>query len=242
MAMNTQSKSFLIVAIACCLLSVITTLGIHSNLFDLGELSFDERLRLFDNSTYIANRFWVIAHCMFVLIAMLGFLLIQFKKSPGFTITGFIFFTVFSFTEIFRQMFVFFYLNSLRRSYIDTNDDAVQEIIKINMDHAGFIGYALFGLFIVAFAMGNICYGISLLNGSKVDRILAYLLLIWGFGNLTAFGNEFWKSESVGQFVEYFSFIYQPIMRALVGLWMIHKYKQIIANKTAANNVYNSLS
>jgi len=237
MNQNIHYQRFLLVAIVCCLLSVITTLGIHSNLFELGELSFDDRIRLFENSKYIANKFWVIIHCLFVLIAMLGFLLIQFKKSPGFTILGFVFFAVFSFTEIFRQMLVFFYLNNLRRSYIETNDDAVREMIQINIDHAGLIGYSLFGLFIVAFALGNICYGISLLGKTKVDRILAYLLLIWGFGNLTAFGNEFWNSESVGQFVEYFSIIYQPIMRALVGLWMIHKFKQIISNKAIVNNV-----
>jgi len=237
MDQNTQYQRFLLVAIVCCLLSVITTLGIHSNLFDLGELSFDERIRLFENSKYIANRFWVIVHCLLVLIAMLGFLLIQFKKSPGFTVLGFVFFAVFSFTEIFRQMFVFFYLNNLRRSYIETNDAAAREIIQLNMDHAGLIGYALFGLFIVAFALGNICYGISLLGSGKIDRILAYLLLLWGFGNLIAFGNEFWNSGSLGQFVEYFSIIYQPIMRALIGVWMIYKFKQIISKKAAAINV-----
>jgi len=232
MIANINAQRFLLTAIVCCLLSVITTLGIHSPLFDLGDLSFDERIRLFENPTYITNRFWVIAHCLFVLIAMLGFLLIQVKKSPGFTIAGFIFFAVFSFTEIFRQMFVFFYLNNLRRSYLGTNDTALQEMIKVSMDHAGLIGYALFGLFIVTFALGCICYGISLLgNSTKLDRILAYLLLIWGIGNLLAFGNEFWDSESLGQFVEYFSIIYQPIMRVLVGIWMIRKYKEIMVNK-----------
>ncbi|AUP79452.1 hypothetical protein [Flavivirga eckloniae] len=237
MVINTQYKRFLLLAIVCCLLSVITTLGIHSSLFELGELSFDERIRVFENSKYITSKFWIIAHCLFVLIAMLGFLLIQFKKSPGFTIAGFVFFAVFSFTEIFRQMFVFFYLNNLRRSYIETNDFAIQEMIKINMEHAGLIGYALFGLFIVAFALGNICYGISLFGSTKIDRILAYLLLIWGFGNLIAFGNEFWQSELIEQCVEYFSIIYQPIMRALVGLWMFYKLKQIIADKTVVNPV-----
>ncbi len=227
MLKSTQSKKFLRLAIVCCFLSVITTVGIHSDLFDLGELTFDDRIKLFQNSKYLANRFWVIIHCLFVLIAMLGFLLIQFKKSPGFTILGFTFFAVFSFTEIFRQIFVFFYLNNLRRSYLETDSTAVLETIQINMDHAGLIGYALFGLFIVAFALGNICYGISLLGGVKLDRILAYFLLIWGFGNLTAFGNEFWMLESVTQFVEYFSIVYQPIMRVLVGLWMLHKFKLI---------------
>lgn len=231
--MRNQSKKFLLVAIVCCLLSVITTVGIHSNLFDLGELSFDERIRLFENTTYLANRFWVIVHCLFVLFAMLGFLLIQFKKSPGFTIVGFVFFVVFSFAEIFRQMFVFFYLNNLRRSYLETNDAMVKEVIKINIDHAGLFGYALFGLFIVAFALGNICYGVSLISNAKFDRILAYLLLVWGLGNLVAFGNEFWQSGSLSQFIEYFSIIYQPIMRALIGLWMIYKYRQITTTNTA---------
>jgi len=232
MVINTQYKNFLTVAIVCCFLSVITTLGIHSNLFDLGELSFDERVRLFENSKYIANRFWVIVHCLFVLISMLGFLLIQFKKSPGFAILGFVFFAVFAFAEIFRQMLVFFYLNNLRRSYITISDEATQEMMKLSMDHVGLIGYALFGLFIVAFALGNICYGISLLGSNKMDRVLAYLLLIWGLGNLVAFGNEFWKSEPTEQFIEYFSIIYQPIMRGLIGFWMFQKFKEIITHNT----------
>lgn len=235
---NTQYKQFLIIAIFCCLLSAITTIGIHSNLFDLGELSFDERIRLFENSKYIAKRFWVIAHCLFVLIAMLGFLLIQFKKSSGFTVLGFIFFSVFSFTEIFRQIFFLFSMNNLRRSYIETTDVAVQEMIQINMDHAGLIGYALFGLFIMAFSLGNISYGISLFGGKKIDRILGCLLLIWGIKGLIGFGNQFWESESLGQFTKYFSIIYQPIIRTLIALWMISKYKQIVTNNVKDNSFF----
>lgn len=231
MFQNTQYLRFIRFAIICCFLSVVTTIGIHSNLFDLGNLGFQERIRLFENPTYLANRFWVIAHCLLVLVAMLGFLLIQFNKSPGFTLLGFTFFSVFSFTEIFRQMFVFFYLNNLRRSYLETSDPQVMDMIKMNIDHAGLIGYALFGLFIVAFGLGNICYGLSLFKGEKFDRILSYLLLIWGLGNLTAFGNEFFNSEKLGVSVEYFNIIYQPLMRAAFALWMLHKLKSIIPKK-----------
>ncbi|MFD0861819.1 hypothetical protein ACFQ1M_06340 [Sungkyunkwania multivorans] len=237
MTINTQYRSFLWLAIICCLLSVITTVGIHSSLFDLGDLSAEERIRLFENSTYMMTRFWIIAHCLFVLISMLGFLFIQYKKSPGFTVLGFVFFAVFSFTEIFRQMFVLFYMNNLRRSYLETDDIAVQQMIQINIDHAGLIGYALFGLFIVAFALGNIFYGISLLNNSRLDRILAYLLLVWGVGNLIAFGNEFWMSETVGQSIELFSIIYQPIMRLLIGLWMLHKLRQLTSDIASAKKI-----
>ena len=226
---NIQKHNFILVAAICCLLSVITTLGIHSSLFSLGDLGFEDRLKLYENPTYIANRFWIIVHCLFVLISMLGFLLVQFKKSPGFTMLGFTFFAVFSFTEIFRQMFVFFYLNNLRRDYLQADTSTLQEMIQVNMDHAGLLGYAMFGLFIVAFSLGNICYGISLLGGDRRDTILSYLLLFWGIGNLLAFGNEFWSSKAIGTFIEYFSIIYQPLMRALLAFWLYHKYKEIIS-------------
>lgn len=228
MAVNQHLKLFLLLAIGCCLLSVISTIGIHSDLFHIGELSVGEQMRLFENSKYLAGRFWIIIHCLFVVISMLGFLLIQFKKSPGFTVLGFTFFIVFAFTEIFRQMFVLFFLNNLRRLYLASNSNAVQELLKTNIDHAIFIGHALFGLFIVAFALGTICYGISLISRSKLDSLLAFLLLIWGIGNLCAFGNVFWSFEVLNQILEYFSMIYQPVMRLLIGLWMILKYRQII--------------
>jgi hypothetical protein len=239
METQTQNRGFILLAIVCCFLSVITTIGIHSSLFELGDLSFDESMRRYENARYMAGKFWIITHCLFVMIAMLGFLLIQFKKSPGFTILGFVFFAVFAFTEIFRQMFVFFYLNNLRRSYVETDDEALRNMIQLNMDHAGLIGYALFGLFIVAFALGCLCYGISLLGDSKTDNLLAYLLLIWGLGNLVAFGNEFWASEAVEKFVEYFSIIYQPIMRVLIGLWMLSKFRILFGNTKTSGVLQN---
>ena len=221
------SRSFLLLAIICCGLTVVTTIGIHSSLFDLGQQTFEERLLRYENPTYMLNRFWVIFHCLFVLIGMFGFFLIQFKKSPGFVGMGFVFFAVFAFTEIFRQMFVLFYLNNLRRGFLQADDPAVQEMIRVNMDHAGLVGYAMFGLFVTAFALGNICYGISLLGGDKFDRILAWLLLIWGIGNLVAFSNEFWQSKAISGFLEVFNVVYQPLMRALVTYWLFRKFKEL---------------
>ena len=157
---------------------------------------------------------------------MWGFYLIQFKKSPGFIGLGFAFFGVFAFTEIFRQMFILFYLNNLRRSYLEANE-AVQEIILINMDHARLLGYAMFGLFIVAFSLGSLFYGIGLLGENKIDRSLAFLLIIWGIGNLMAFANEFWQLKSLTSFLDAFSLIYQPVMRFIIGLWMLSKFYQL---------------
>ncbi|WP_350291484.1 hypothetical protein [uncultured Croceitalea sp.] len=223
------NKKFLLFASVCCLLSVITTIGIHSSLFDLGALNFDERLLLFNDNRYLANRFWVILHCLFVLISMWGFGLVQFNKSPGFIGLGFVLFSVFAFTEIFRQIFVMFYLNGLRRNFLEA-DNTSQEVLRISIENAGLVGYSLFGLFILTFALGNIFYGLGLFKKNRIDTILAILLLFWGFGNLIAFGNEFWEYGPISKTLESFNIVFQPFFRLIIGFWMIFKWRKIKSN------------
>ena len=222
MSNQETNRSFIVFAAICCLLSVVTTIGIHTSLFDLGDLSREETFKLYENPTYQLKRFWVILHCLFVLVAMWGIFIIQYRRSLGFMGLGLICFTVFSFTEIFRQMLVLFYLNNLRKSYLAENQEVVKEIITVNIDHTGFIGYALFGLFNVAFALGCICYGIGLLrNKTRLDRILAGTLLLYGICSLIGFGNEFWKFKSISTFLGYFKLIYLPVMRLLLFMFLV---------------------
>jgi hypothetical protein len=103
-------KNFLRFASVCCFITVITTLGIHA-FFPNPPANFEERLLLFRNKTYLINRWWVIIHCILVIVAMWGFALVQLKKTPGLTGLGFLFFCVFGIAEITRQMMVLFYIN-----------------------------------------------------------------------------------------------------------------------------------
>jgi hypothetical protein len=41
-------------------------------------------------------------------------------------------------------------------------------------------------------------------------------------------GNNFWKLPSIDQFIEKYNFIYQPFMRALIGIWLWKKQKDIL--------------
>ncbi len=105
-------------------------------------------------------------------------------------------------------------------------ETTVKQVLVQNMDSAGLFGYALFGLFIFAFSLGNICYGIALFGNKRLDNILAILLLIWGILNLIAFGNEFWHSTTINVYIEYFSLFYQPLMRVLLAIWLWLQLKQ----------------
>jgi hypothetical protein len=231
--MNIQ-KRFIRFAAVCCLLSVITTLGIHA-FFPDPPVTFDQRLHLFRDPVYILNRWWVIIHCLLVIVAMWGFAQLEYKNSPGGIGLGFLFFSVFAIAEISRQMIVLFYTNGLREQYLASPDPILKEGIKISLTHAGLLTAPLFGLFILSFGLGGICYGLSLANKKGFTKIISVLLLISGFASLIFLGNSFWKSSSLDLFIEKFNLVFTPAMRLIVGIWLWKRAEQF--NKGPAHSL-----
>ncbi len=213
------SNNFTKFAAICSLLTVITTLGIHL-FFPDPPGDFEERVKLYKDSTYLLNRWWVIAHCLLVMVAMWGFALLQFKKSPGFAGLGFIFIAVFAIAEITRQMYVLFYMNELRQQYDLATDAVLKESIKTALTQSGLLGAPLFGLFILAFGLGNLFFGLSLLPEKGFSKILAMLLVVWSLGSFMALGNSFWNNPAVNRFIEHFNYSFQPLMRLLIAAWL----------------------
>ena len=215
----TYHGNFLRVAAIACFATVITTIGIHA-IFNFDVTTFEERVSLFRNRLYLLNRWWVIVHCLLVLIAMWGVFVARRLRASGWVGLGLTFFSVFAFTEIFRQILVLFYLNGLRARYLAATDDGLRVFLTHSMDQFGLISLSLFGLFILSFALGNLCYGIALVPEEGFDRILGVLLLVWAFGTLTAFGNAFWEAPGLERAVSVFNLWFQPAMRFLIALWL----------------------
>jgi hypothetical protein len=217
--MTTNPTSFIRFTAIACLASVITTIGIHA-FFNFDAPTLEERIQLFHNPWYILNRWWVIVHCLLVVVSMWGFYLVQQKKSKEFVGLGFIFFVVFAITEIFRQLLVLFYLNGMREKYLATDNEATKIFLANSMDNFGLFSYALFGLFILAFAIGNLCYGLSLIRETGLSKVVSVLLLIWSAGVFLALGNEFWEATWLSTFLAQFNLYYQPMIRALMAFWL----------------------
>lgn len=215
-------KKFIRFAAACCFLSVITTLGIHAYFPDPPP-SFEERVLLFRNTIYLVNRWWVIIHCLLVIAAMWGFALLQFKKTPGFAGLGFLFFCVFAIAEITRQLFVLFYMNGLREQYVTATDPTIREAIKATLAYAPLLTSPLFGLFIMAFGLGGLCYGISLWDSKGFSKWIAVMMLISGIMSLIFLGNSFWRNESLEKFIEKYNLVFTPLLRLLTGVWLWKK-------------------
>lgn len=215
-------KKFVRLASICCFLTVITTLGIHAY-FPAPPTDFEERILLFRDKVYLLNRWWVIVHCLLVIVAMWGFALLQFKKAPGFTGLGLLFFFVFAIAEITRQMIVLYYTNGLREQYFLATDTAIKNDLRIILTQTGLLTAPLFGVFILSFGLGGLCYGFSLTNTNGFSKLLSIMLIISGIISLLTLGNSFWKISSIDQFIEKYSYTYTPLLRALTGWWLWKK-------------------
>ena len=215
-------KSFIRFAAICSFLSVITTLGIHVYFPD-PPAGFEERLQLFRNTTYLVNRWWVIVHCLLVIVAMWGFALLQFKKAPGSVGLGFLFFCVFAIAEITRQMMVLFYINGLRVQYLASTDVLAREELKTALTSAGLLTAPLFGVFILAFGLGGLCYGFSLIKTKGFSKLLSIVFFISGLASFILLANNFWQIPSLEKLMSRFNATFTPLMRVVIGVWLWKK-------------------
>ncbi len=229
--MNISTKYLKLFAI-CAFASVITTVGIHSSLFDIDMSSYDNKIQLYESFKNSLSKWWIIVHCLLVLVTMWGIWLLRFNKSHFWMSLGFIFYAVFAFVEIFRQFLELFYLNGLINQYETAETMEIKGYLITQIESFNLISHALFGLFIFAFAFENVSYGVALINGKKWDSILGVLLLIWGVLGLLILGNEFWNIDWLGKFLSFISFVYQPMVRFTIGVWFVFNINKMINLKT----------
>lgn len=227
-AMNTTTN-FLRFASICGFLTVITTLGIHA-FFPDPPADFEQRVLMYKDPMYLLNRWWVIGHCLLVVIAMWGIALVQFRKAAGFTGLGFLFFSVFALAEISRQMLVLFYLNGLRIQYVAAESTALKESLRMSIDQFGLTGNSIFGLFVLAFGLGNLCYGLSLFPEKGFGKWLSWLLILWSAGSFLALGNEFWQHTGINTFISNYNLVFQPVVRGIAA-WWLWKQANLWSNK-----------
>ena len=191
-------------------LSAVTTIGIHTDLFP-SPRDFNDALQLYTTAPYILGKWWVICHCLFVIISIYGICHYLAARERRFAWLGFTFYAAFGFFEILRMFLVLTYLSGMRDQYL-TADTATQSILRVSMDNFNGIGSALFASFTVAILLGNLFTGISAFAVAEV-KWLGVGLLAWVVVLTLALINDFWPMEGVSSFLGYFSLIFQPAIR-----------------------------
>ncbi len=228
--MNRQKNGLIFFAV-CAFLVVITTIGIHSDIFVIDTDFYEDKVAMYKSFWYNMEKWWIIVHCMLVLITMWGIRQLKHHRSTLWFGLGFFFYAVFSFTEIARQFLGLFYANNLKIKLELEQVAEAQAHLLAQIDGYSYISYALFGLFIFAFSIGNLFYGIGFLRETEWDKILGLLLLVWGIIGLLTLGNEFWNISWLNRVIEFSSELYQPLVRLAIGWWFVRQIRlQTIPN------------
>jgi hypothetical protein len=204
-------------------ITVITTLGVH--LIPIPASNFEEAVLLFKNTTYLFSRWWVIFHCIAVIISMTGMYMVI--TSPGniHARLGLLSFAVFSWAEITRMLLSLTYLASLRRNFVEQTDPIIKSILRTDIENFSQVGGGLFAVFVLGFSLGNLFYGIELWKRNGLARVAGALLVFWFFTGMLSLYELFSPSEGVGQFFEIFSVTFQPAVRGLLAFWLWQQSK-----------------
>ena len=215
-------KNFIRFASVCCFITVITTLGIHA-FFPDPPASFDERILLFRNKTYLVNRWWVIVHCLLVIVAMWGFALLQLKKTPGLTGLGlFVLLRVWHCRDhaandgaVLYKCFERTICNRYRcgdqrriEDYSCKRRSAYRSAIRRFHPHVWIRKSLLWTQFD---------------QNKRVQQTAFHHADHSGIVSFIVLGNNFWKIPAIDRVIEKYSYSFTPLLRALTGVWLWKK-------------------
>lgn len=212
---------FLYVAAACAFVTGCTTIAIHQIHIPSG--SFDDSVQLYKHNAYLWLNWIILFHCLMVLLSMLGMALIVEKTSRALAILGFLLLALFVFSEWERTLGNLWHLNGLRQKYVTTTDVDTLQFLRYEMQHRLYQSNVHFLLFTMGFTLGNASYGLALITRKGTDRWLGASLLLWACCTSLAFAYDFYPATWIGNIVEACNKVYQPIIRFVIGYWLLKK-------------------
>ncbi|MEM8906392.1 MAG: hypothetical protein AAGD05_00985 [Bacteroidota bacterium] len=157
---------------------------------------------------------------------MFAFAVIKFRDNRGLVGLGVLFFSVFGITEISRMMAALIYNNGLREKYDLATDEVLREQLMYSLNNWGLISNTLFMVFILAFALGNLCYGLSLMNETGWSKYLGYGLLFWALLTFGALINDQLENPTLGTIIAINNDYFQPLIRLAIGVWLLWKCRK----------------
>lgn len=215
-------SSFYKAAGICALLSGLTTFAVH--LLPLAWSSattFEQQVALRLNPLYLARLWVVYLHLSLVVVSMLGIALIKLRTSPGPALLGLIGYLLFAFTESARVSLSLFAVNgSWRALYATSSDEAIRSAMRTLLLGWPGISEALFVLFMLGFAAGNLSYAVATWRSEGIEKAISVALLIWAMMGAYEIA-QFSVGARLWPLPEWVSYTFQPAVRFLIGAWLV---------------------
>jgi hypothetical protein len=209
-------------AALAALATALTTLAIHLLPHAWSELrGFEGRLALHSHPVFLNHQWIVLAHCLLVVISMGGVAAARWHRRPVLLAAGLAGFGLFAACEMLRTALSIFALNrAWRAGYAMAGDDAARERFRTLIQGFSGIDEALFFLFLLAFTLGTLCFGLAFVGAAGGDRWIGWLFLAWTALNLPGLADTLAGSALLSPFFAWVGPGFQPLARTALGLWL----------------------
>ena len=218
-----MSGSFLRASGACWIASAFTTLAlIFLPRFVPIAPDLDSQARLAHDPVYI-TRVWVsLVHPLIVLVGALGVLYARFRERPGSASTGFLFFSLWAFTEAIQASLTIVALNwTWRPKYLAAHDKAVRDALQVQITGFDAVWDGLFFVLVIAFIIANLLFAVAVRGGPVLQRYVSVGFVLGAGLGIISLATSFGGGILPAQVMDVLYPALQPAARFLTGLWLL---------------------
>ena len=215
------SRRFFRTVAVCAFLSVGTTLGrlLLPNLIPPAP-DLTARMEAHGHPAYVVRSWIYLCHPFLVLAAALGVAVRGSRRSPGAMTFGFICIMLWAFLEAAQQGLTLVAFDRLWRTAFLAGDAAQRETIAAQVAVYDALWDSLFFVLVVGFALGSLLYGLVLVRGTGLERVVgvfSLLIAAWSF-HATAVD---WGAPRLPTLLDQWLYpLVQPLARTLIGVWL----------------------
>jgi hypothetical protein len=211
---------FLRFAAVCSALSAITTLLlIFLPEFFASAQGFEARMARVHEPAYILRSYVYLLHPFLVFTAALGIMFALRRDAPVLAIAGLLGFFAWAFTEASQQTLTLFAFDRWREAWAAA-DESTRAAIRINAVMYDGIWDGMYVLLLIAFAIGNACFGAALIVRTGLARVIGGFLFAACALTLCLFFRELRLPVLPEAVLDWSYPAIQPLGRLLLGLWL----------------------
>ena len=205
----------------CSFASAITTLGLIflPGMFAPAE-DFAARMARVNDPVYRLYAWIYFAHPFLVVAAALGVAMRLRRDATSLVIPGLLAFLLWGATEAGQQALTLFAFNPWRAAWL-AGDPAVRATMELRTAVYDGAWNAMYFLLIVGFFIANLLYGLALIRGRGLSRVVGVLYVAAAALTLQIIIVEVGGGQLLPDAVNFWVYpLIQPLARALIGVWL----------------------
>lgn len=214
------SPNFYRAAAVCSVVTAVTTLLlIFLPSFFAPVEGFEGRMARVHDPAYQLRSWVYFIHPFLVLMAALAVAMRIRTFRPGLAVVGLIAMMLWAFTEAAQQGMTLYAFDKWRVAFATADEATRAQIRTLTMMYDG-LWDGMYFLLLVGFAIGNLCFGLTLLRLDGLGRIVGAFFIAACVLTLTIIWSELGWGRLPDPLASWSYPAIQPLGRTLIGVWL----------------------